>query len=1030
MSEGGEESRKPQRIKQTQPKRPREPEAEEDEPAGGAGGVQEQGGAPGREWANGAPRKRVRTDRFVDSNNFNALYGDGVERESYNMPSKAGLKPGDAGFYKEHTLGGVLGWEVYKDKHTRTTKSPGFEGVPSEDDDGEYREGDKQASSESEEDDDTVSEGGTRTKKSGGPARKKPRDARSTKKRKNKAPQRRRVASGDASSIGTQSASSEHEEEEEGDEPAPLKAKRMLETAQARVLSILHDVAKGYGIFVFGNSKPGEKEGNMCRVSLKFKGNITPGETLKRDHVSWPRLIEALPMASSADASSIFEASAILSCSDQKTNEEIAGWAKGLRGKVVFPGQGRINPDFSREIFLTAMAYIANSGCEFPHTKELVLEALRVIGNQEEFSQLVRSIRPGKGGHRESIQESLTRFKTVTKLFDPKSPLVGELSDLYTKVIPTKHEPRMERTALERMLLAAGRITQAKLDQLKQKEVQQCMSQMAKDLFTDSELGISTQEWASVLKQEGKITAPLETELHSMVKAALAMLDALVKSKDKDDVERKFNKTFEYLYRFLPFLKKLVDAVVSSSNDIAGPAPALAAPVDTEESAEELETTERQSRWVTLTQKSQPWKVGKMLHPAANSFQTSMKGKDQKKENMLSDYKHGLVQAVMDGKSFKFPKGSDAATDFTPIIKLLEKEFHAHLHEYVLGKVKGLTPNEKQPSEVLETLILEAWEHACQSKDDEDTTKGKSIRNGGTFVLDLDQVNDPEGSSEHSQWLKNCIGYISENIMLRDDSLDLQFIPMKAYEEAAKSLMAVLGSASARAEVAPLDSGSVIATTLQFIAVTVGRGDLGVLIPAINHALGWKVPSYIMQQEVVVIDIDSDDDPPAAGASGSVHLVEGPLSSDQQKLRLRAVKAIEKEFVAQEITEMTMTLLEILDVDIQDHDALVKLLYATVKSDYSRLKIRLPQKEDLTPGKYENNWEWIVLTKFPAPCAAVYNAFIESAKSDDPKEQFKCYCLQIAFVAMANLKQGVSQFAYVKMVKQFFSEEGIISYHS
>jgi len=325
-------------------------------------------------------------------------------------------------------------------------------------------------------------------------------------------------------------------------------------------------------------------------------------------------------------------------------------------------------------------------------------------------------------------------------------------------------------------------------------------------------------------------------------------------------------------------------------------------------------------------------------------------------------------------------------------------------------------------------LILEAWEHACQSKDDEDTTKGKSIRNGGTFVLDLDQVNDPEGSSEHSQWLKNCISYISENIMLRDDSLDLQFIPMTAYEEAAKSLMAVLSSASARAEVAPLDSGSVIATTLQFIAVTVGRGDLGVLIPAINHALGWNVPSYIMQQEVVVIGIDSDDDHPAAGASGSVHLVEEPLSSDQQKHRLRAVKAVEKEFVAQEITEMTMTLLEILDVDIQDSDALVKLLYATVKSDYSRLKIRLPQKEDLTPGKYENNWEWIVLTKFPAPCAVVYNAFKGSAKADDPKEEFKCYCLQIAFQAMASLKQEISQFAYVKMVKQFFSKEGIISY--
>ena len=959
------------------------------------------------------------------------LYGEGPPRESYNLPTKKGKQPGEPGFFREDTLGPVRRWEVIPKENTRTTKAPAFEDAPSGDEaDRDFHEGDARPYSESEEEDDTVSDGGTRTRKSGGPPKKKKqRDARPGKKIKNKRAQPYRVRDADASSNGTLSEDSERDEEEEEQQPrSSSKAKPMQETGQARVQSILNNVGHGYGIFVFAAPKPGDKEGEMCRMHLKYHGNTKPGEAFRTDHVSWPRLIKELPEARRANNESIFEAIAILSCSDPPTNAEIAGLAKGLKGPVLFPGQGRIHPDYARDIFLAAMAHLAKGGCEFPHTKELVLAALRVIGNQDEFKTLARSIRPDKREHPESIKDALKRFKTVTKLFDPENPLVKELTDLYTKVIPTDYELRRNRTEMGSMMLATGRITQAKLDDLKRKEVQQCMSQMAKDLFTDSELAISTQEWASVLKQEGKITGPLETELHSMVKAALAMQEALVKTKDKDAVESKFNKSFEYLYTFLPFLKKLVDAVVSSSNEIAGPPAALAAPVDTEESAEELETTERQSRWVTLTQKSQPWKVGKMLHPAANSFQASMKGKDQKKENMLSDYKHGLVQAVMDGKSFKFPKGSDAATDFTPIIKLLEKEFHAHLREYVLGKVTGLTPNEKQPSEVLETLILEAWEHACQSKDDEDTTKGKSIRNGGTFVLDLDQVNDPEGSSEHSQWLRNCIGYISENIMLRDESLDLQFIPMRAYEEAAKSLMAVLGSASARAEVAPLDSGSVIATTLQFIAVTVGRGDLGVLIPAINHALGWNVPSYIMQQEVVVIDIDSDDDPPAAGASGSVHLVEEPLSSDQQKHRLRAVKAIEKEFVAQEIAEMTMTLLEILDVDIKDPDGLVKLLYAKVKSDYQRLKIRLPQKEDLTPGKYENNWEWIVLTKFPAPCAVVYNAFKGSAKADDPKEEFKCYCLQIAFQAMASLKQEISQFAYVKMVKQFFSKEGIISY--
>ena len=942
-----------------------------------------------------------------------SLYKYRAERESYNIPSKAGLKPGDAGFYKEHTLGGVLGWEVYKDKHTRTTKSPGFEGVTSEDDGGEYREGDKQGSSESEEDDDTVLEGGMRTKRSGGPARKKPRDARPKKKRNNKGSQRRRVALAEESSNATPSDESECDEEDGEEQPAPLKAKRMLETSQARVLSILHHVGKGYGIFVFGSPKSGDKEGDMCRMSLKYKGNISPGETLKRDHVSWPDLIRALPMASLANDASIFEASAILSCSDQKTNEEIAGWAKGLRGKVVFPGQGRINPDFSRGIFLTAMAYIANSSCEFPHTKELVLEALRVIGNQEEFSQLVRSIRPGKGGHRESIQDSLTRFKTVTKLFDPSSPLVGELSDLYTKVIPTKHEPRMERTALGSMLLAAGRITQAKLDQLKQKEVQQCMSQMAKDLFTDSELGISTQEWASVLKQEGKITAPLETELHSMVKAALAMQEALVKSKDKDDVESKFNKTFEYLYRFLPFLKKLVDAVVSSSNEIAGPPPALAAPVAAEDTAEEPDVSAREKYLTKLLMKPQLWDMTRFANMAARDLEADYTAQGEaKKGKVLTDYKPSLVQAFLTGKPFKLPSGDDAAKDFSDILETVASDLKEVALECIAEQLTKIPAKQRQTSEVLQCVILQGWEFACQCKGDGEYTKGTSVPNGGGFVLDMDLSADRDGA----KWLKDFLGYIGSMLTQPGSGklLEVRHISGTAFADAGETLQYLLDNT----EIDRLDSERVIRDALVFIADIAGRGDMEGFTSGLNEYLDVPVSSYIKKQDVIVI---IDDDEPAAGGAPAAQVVEQRGKKDAIKPRLLRVSEQPSvtEFVVNEVKQlMTQN-----DVRLEGAEW-DELLQSTTSMQVARMKFRILPSDSMGEDKYTDLSDAIkTVYRFPTVNSEIYNIFAASDKKNDTEAWFKCFCMEIAYSVQRSHGQGFSPHGWLAKVKKLFPKK-------
>jgi len=924
------------------------------------------------------------------------------------------LTPEDAGFYREDTLGGaVQGWEVLKNKNTRTTKAPGFEGVPSEDEtDKAYHEGDGRASSESEEDDDTVLEGGMRTKKSGGPARKKPRDARSTKKRKNKAPQRRRVALAEESSNATPSDESECDEEDGEEQPAPLKAKRMLETSQARVLSILHHVGRGYGIFVFGNPKPGDKEGDMCRMSLKFKGNISPGETLKRDHVSWPDLIRALPMASLANDASIFEASAILSCSDQKTNEEIAGWAKGLRGKVVFPGQGRINPDFSRGIFLTAMAYIANSSCEFPHTKELVLEALRVIGNQEEFSQLVRSIRPGKGGHRESIQDSLTRFKTVTKLFDPSSPLVGELSDLYTDNIPTDHDLRSKRIALGGMLLSTGRITQVKLEELKQKEVQECMRQMAKNMYTEHD-SISTKALTAALKQEGRLTAAMEKELGEVVNVAKDMLVEFLQTKDRRSVERKFNKSFKDLYQYLPFLQKIVETAESRPSDIAGPPAAPAAPVNTEESEEEPDVSAREKYMTKLLMKPQLWDMTRLAYMAAHELEAHYTDQGEAKNGkVLTDYKPQLVQAFLTGKPFKLPSGDDAAKDFSPILETVASDLKEVALEYIPKQLKNIPKKQRQPSEALQCVILQGWEFACQCKGDGEYTKGTSVPNGGGFVLDMDLSADRDGA----KWLKDFLGYIGSMLTQPGSSKlpEVRHISRTAFADAGEALQYLLDNT----EIDRLDSERVIRDALVFIADIAGRGDMEGFTSALNEYLDVPVSSYIKKQDVIVI---IDDDEPAAGGAPAAQVVEQRGKKDT--IRPRPLRVSEQPFVTEFVVNEVKQLMTQNDVRLEGAEW-DELLQSTTSMQVARIKIRILPSDSIGEDKYTDLSDAIkTVYRFPTVNSEIYNIFAASDKKNDTEAWFKCFCMEIAYSVQRSHGQGFSPHGWLAKVKKLFPKK-------
>lgn len=1017
MSEGGEESRKPQRIKQTQPKRPREPEAEEDEPAGGAGGVQEQGRAPGREWANGGPRKRKATDFFVNHENMTTLYGEGPPRESYNLPTKKGKQPGEPGFFREDTVPGVLQWEVLKDKRTRTTQAPAFEDAPSGDEaDRDFREGDARPYSESEEEDDTVSDGGTRTRTSGGPAKKKKqRDARPGKKIKNKRAQPYRVRAADESSNATLSEDSERDEEEEEQQPRSFsKAKPMLETGQARVQSVLNNVRHGYGIFVFAAPQPGDKEGKMCKTYLKYRANIQTGEAYKRDHVSWLRLIKGLPEAVTADPASIWEAIGILTRLNSEIIAEIADLATGkdFKGPVVFPGQGRINHVYAREIFLAAMAHIANMGCEFPRTQELVLAALRVIGNQDEFKTLARSIRPGKGVHKETIPDDLKRFKTVTKLFDRENPLVGELSDLYTDNIPTDPDRRAERITLGGMLLSTGRITQVKLEELKQKEVQECMRQMAMNMYTEHD-SISTKALTAALKQEGRFTAAMEKELGEVVNVAKDMQVEFLQTKDRRSVERKFKKSFEDLYKYLPFLQKIMETAESHPSDIAGPAAAPAAPVHTEESEEEPDVSEREELMTQLLMKPQLWGITRYAYMAAHELEAQYTAKrEAKKGKVLTEYKQSLVQAFLMDKTFKLPRGDDAAQDFSPILETVARDLKEVALEYIAKQLKNIPENQRQPSEVLQCVILQGWEFACQCKGDGEYTKGTSVPNGEGFVLDMDVSADRDGA----KWLKDFFGYIGSMLTQQGSSklLEARHFTGTVFADAGETLQYLLDNT----EIDRLDPERVIRDALVFIADIAGRGDIEGFTSALNEYLDVPVSSYIKKQEVIVI---MEDDEPAAGGAATAQVVEN--GGKRVLIKPRSLRVPERLSVTEYIVNEVKQLMTQNDVRLEGAEW-DELLKTTTLTHVAMTKFRILNRDSIGEGKYTDLSDGIkTVFRFSTADAGVYHIFAESDKKDDVDERFKCFCMEIACSAQRVRGGKFSQTAWLAKVRRLFPKK-------
>jgi hypothetical protein len=664
------------------------------------------------------------------------------------------------------------------------------------------------------------------------------------------------------------------------------------------------------------------------------------------------------------------------------------------------------------------MAYIAKEGCEFPRTKELVLAALRVIGNQDEFKQLARSIRPGKGEHRESIPDDLKRFKTVTKLFDPANPLVGELTKMYTEVIPTKHELRRDRTEMGGMLLATGRITQAKLDDLKKKEVQQCMRQMAKDLFTDSKLGISTQEWVSVLKQEGRITGPMETELYSMVKAALAMQEELVKTKDKDGVERRFNKTFEYLYTFLPFLQKLVDAADSPPIQIARPpgsprAAPPASPSDAEDSVEESGISARVELMTKLLMKPQRWGVQRFANMAANDLESKYTtAGDAKKAKVLNEYKQSLVQAFIAGKTFRLRSGDDAAMDFSGIIQNVANDLKEFAPKYIAEQMKNIPAKQRQPSEVLQCMILQGWECACQCKEDGDSTPSASVPNGGGFVLDVDLSGDPDDQ----KWLKDCLGYIGSLLTQQGPGslLDVRHISGTAFVHAGEALQDLLDNT----EIAPLDAERVIRDALVFIADIAGRGDIKSFTSVLNECLAVPVSSYIKKQEVIVI---VDDDEPAAEGGPDAQVVEQEgVVPTEKGIKPRKLRVAERTPVTEFIVKETKQLMNLNGVRVEG-DEWDALLASSTSILVSRMGFRLLAADTIGKGQYTEPSDWIkTVPKFLTADPEVYNIFAASDKQNDMEAWFTCFCMEIASSVQRTRGQGFSQYAWLNKVKKLF----------
>jgi hypothetical protein len=330
--------------------------------------------------------------------------------------------------------------------------------------------------------------------------------------------------------------------------------------------------------------------------------------------------------------------------------------------------------------------------------------------------------------------------------------------------------------------------------------------------------------------------------------------------------------------------------------------------------------------------------------------------------------------------------------------------------------MKNIPANQRQPSEVLQCMILQGWECACQCKEDGDYTPSASIPNGGGFVLDVDLSGDPDDQ----KWLKDFLGYIGSSLAQQDayKLLDVRHISGTAFVDAGEALQYLLDNT----EIGCLDAERVIRDALVFIADIAGRADIKSFTSDLNEFLDVPVSSYIKKQGVIVI---IDDDEPAAVGVPAAQVVEqgGAVPTEKGNIKPRQLRLAEQTPVTEFIVKEAKKLMTLNGVraETEEWDALLKSCTSIL---VSRMKFRLLPADTIGEGQYTGTSEWIkAVFKFPTASVDVYNIFAESCKKPDNHSWFKCFCMEIAMDVQAKRGQGFCRWKWLDKVKGLFPKK-------
>jgi len=889
----------------------------------------------------------------------------------------------------------------------------------------------KADASSSEEDDDAMREDPGKKKKKKGKAQKRPADS--------------------------EASEGEDPEQQDGDEDAAGGAPgtyRKPMSAKEKMKIIFQLSCTSQGIFIFGSRG----------TYLKTVQHAT--ETLDKTSLSLPQLCDAFAGKGRFKHEEIsagnlqqlrLAAAGVFGCLTEERIDEMAGFLEqdqdtgGVRSLKSKSGKLSQSAD---DLIKTCLELQAEDNPEVLHLQLFMGELVDLLQDKDQLKALAKDYHKANPGH-VFINELLKQQRTINQLMDPSkdAPLLKRLRASYLDEVPTLPEKRAERANLEQMLETMGRISSDELEKLAQKEAKTCMQEAALHMYHGTE-SHATKVWFDALKKEGRISDADETTLHQRVEQAKEMYQALLSGGELEAVEEQFRMRFGRLYKHTPFLKTMVERIISkrpagslqiSRQDCPEPEP--------EPEANASSNTPHMDRFFQLCTKARNWSMEGFVYRLVADLAEEFRADRNKHYSVLDTFKPRLVEALLSGTSVRMRMTAEEM-DFFQLLKPLEETLKERMPQAIDKGLQNLGQNDQTAAEYIEYLILQAWNYALQARNEE-FSRDVRLQHTERFALVGEYVAlDPENADCDFLvgFLKSFHGYLAEYCSISSNSVGLRHLPIQAFVETRESLRGLFRkNYAAIQEVAGLSIRNLLDGALLLILVTVSHEDslketnLSVLM---KHVQAHKF-LYIKQVEVQVITISDDEAPPSsdkdrarktneprsakaakkpttgsaaktgARADERPEIVGAPSVALSLTTKCRKMTIPEVDHVLAEMTEEVLRVMKEVDGS-DDADGLKPLIGPILTSELKMCNVHLTSTQTIGTQRLMQLRDWLpyFVTRTPAPL--VFNKCRDLKGFKKPGMDFVCFCAQIGFKAKAAKNKQFDQNGWLKRIEAFF----------